>query len=58
MRHDTTKCEINLLHEIQEKSPEIHKTSPKTSIGRQGTLQTHNNTLPGKYSPIQKATHI
>jgi hypothetical protein len=58
MRYDSTNFEINLLHEIQEKSPEMHITSRKTIIGRQGTLQTHNITLPGKYSSIQKETHI
>jgi len=58
MRHDSTKCEINLLHEIQEKSPEMHTASPKTSIGRQGMLQTHNIMLTEKYSPIQRATRI
>jgi len=54
MRLGSTKCEINLLHEIQEKSPEMHTVRPKTSNGRQGTLQTHEITLPGKYSPIQR----
>jgi hypothetical protein len=56
-RNYSMNCEINLLHEIQEKSPPMHTASPKTSIGRQYTLQTHNITLPGKYSPIQKTVH-
>jgi hypothetical protein len=29
MRNDSTKCEINLLHEIQERSPQMHTTIPK-----------------------------
>ena len=35
-------------------SRKMQPASPNTSIGRQGTLQTHNIALPGKYSPIQK----
>jgi hypothetical protein len=32
----------------------MHTTSPKTCIGRQGTLQTHTTiTLLDTYSPIQ-----
>jgi hypothetical protein len=59
MRHDSTKCKINLQHEIQEKSPEINTTSPNTTIGRKGALQTHIITLFGKFSPIQKGnSHV
>jgi len=32
----------------------MHTASPKTSNGTQGTLQTHNIMLPGKYSPIRR----
>jgi len=53
MRHDFTMFEINLLHKIQEKNPEMHTTNLKTSNGRKATLKTNNITLPGKYSPIQ-----
>jgi len=36
----------------------MHTASPDTNIEKQVTLQTNNITLPGKYSPLQKATHM
>jgi len=32
----------------------MHTASPLTINGKQGFLQTHNITLPGRYSPIQR----
>jgi hypothetical protein len=31
----STKCEVNLLHEIQEIILQMHTISPKTNVGRQ-----------------------
>jgi hypothetical protein len=35
----STKCEVNLLYEIQEIIPQMHTISPKTDVGRQETFQ-------------------